>query len=145
MGYKRKAHIVFLSAANRLSLIAEQFANSLGSQWLVGRAAVLAAGSNGTGVIQIMAEVGLSINDEPLPLLDATLLQWADLVVTMDNEARAACPPLPTGVQLRHYPFADPDCAQLTLAECRQIRDQVRARIEGMVGGMKLLQNASAE
>jgi len=145
LGYKRKAHIVFLSGANKLSLMAEGFANLLGKQWMEGRAAVLAADSRNSFVMQAMAEAGLDLNGRHAQLLDEALLQWADLIVTMDDEAKAGCPHLPSVVQLRHYPFPDPDAGPATLAECRQICDQVRARVEGMIGGMKLLQNASVE
>lgn len=125
--------------------MAEGFANSLGNQWLEGRAAVLAVESRNSYVTQVMAEAGLDINGRHAQLLDEALLHWADLIVTMDEAAKANCPRMPPGVQLRHYPFADPDAEQVTLPVCRQIRDQVRARVEGMIGGMKLLQNASIE
>ena len=145
MGYKRKAHIVFLCGANKLSLMAEGFANALGNQWLEGRAAVLAVDAGGSCVYQVMSEAGVELSGRQGQALDAALLQWADLVVTMDEAAKAGCPPLPAGVQLRHYPFDDPDSGQATLTACRQIRDQVRARVEGMIGGMKLLQKASSD
>ena len=147
MGYKRKAHIIFLSEANQLSLMAATMANAYGVEWLEGRAVTLEGVSHvasTTSVAQVMQEIGLELNTQ-VQVLDEALLQWADLVVTMDETVKNACPTLLPGVQLRHYPFPDPGAVHVPLAECRQIRDKVRARIEGMIGGMRLMQNAAVE
>lgn len=57
---------------------------------------------------------------------DEASLEWADLVVTLDGEAERVCPALPRHAQRRHYPVGN--------------EAALRERIEGMVGGMKMLE-----
>ncbi len=64
-------------------------------------------------------------------------LAWADLVVTVDAAARTALPTAMPGVQHRHYPF-EPGTEPADMQH-----DRLRARIEGMLGGLRLLQRAS--
>lgn len=144
MGYKRKAHIVFLSESASLAAMAEGFANSIGAEWMEARAAALSPATLDALTVQVMAEAGIEIAQKQFQLPIEPLLQWADLLVTLDAESEGHCPPLPPGVQKRHYPFpvleADDD-----LTGCRVLRDKVKARVEGMVGGMKLLEKAARE
>ncbi|HET9113539.1 MAG TPA: hypothetical protein VFN66_06685 [Burkholderiales bacterium] len=125
MGYKRTARILFLSGLHPASAsLAAHYGNRLGAEWLTARAAVL-PGING--------EVGE---------LDRDALEWADLLVTLDAPALAARPALRPGLQHRHYPF-EPVPTPADKAAWNDFARQVRERIEGMIGGFRLLENAS--
>lgn len=134
MAYKRKARILFLDEDNGCrSQLAEGLANALGGRWLEARSAGLRPRPMDPAVAAAMHEAGTEVR-RPEPLTD-DLIAWADLVVTLDDEACRQFPPLPAGKQRRHYPFA-----ALDPGSCRQLRDRIRARIEGMIGGMKMLE-----
>jgi hypothetical protein len=125
MAYKRQARIVFFCGSHPAPAnLAAHYANSLGSEWMAARAAVLPG---------VAGEV---------PVLDDALLAWADLLVTLDAAALAAKPPLRPGLQHRHYPFEPlPEVADK--AAWGELAMRIRQRVEGMIGGMRLLQKAA--
>ena len=135
MAYKRKARIVFLDEDHGCrSRLAEHLANAMGGRWLEARSAGLHPQPLEPALAAGLRESGVAAVADPRPLGDE-LLGWADLVVTLDDEAGRMCPPLPPGCQRRHYPFSAP-----APQECRQLRDKISSRIEGMIGGMKMLE-----
>jgi hypothetical protein len=127
MGYKRRARVIFLGGLHPAPAnLAAHYAQKLGSEWLEARAAVLAG---------VEGEV---------PSLDEAMLAWADLLVTLDHAALAAKPVLRAGVQHRHYPF-EPIPAVSDKAGWQALAARVRSRVEGMIGGMRLMQKAADE
>lgn len=125
MGYKRQARIVFLGGLHPAPAnLAAHYAQKLGAEWMEGRAAVL------PGVTGDVA------------VLDEALLAWADLLVTLDAAALAARPVLRPGLQHRHYPF-EPIPPAADKAAWSELAARVRARVEGMIGGMRLLEKAA--
>lgn len=138
MGYKRKARIVFLAGSDgNLAAMAAGFANSLGSKWMEGKAAAFSHAPLAPAAIAAMHESAIVLAMENMPAPDTELLQWVDLIVTLDAEAEKSCPPLPAHVQKKHYPFEPVEGSDI--ATYRKVRDVIRARIEGMIGGMSLL------
>lgn len=139
MGYKRKARIVFLAGSDgSLAAMAAGFANTLGAKWMEGKAAAFSRAPLSSAVITAMHESGISLLTEGLSAPDAKLLQWADLIVTLDAEAEKCCPPLPAHLQKKHYPIET--VVGSDIAAYRKIRDAIRKRIEGMIGGMTMLE-----
>ena len=125
MGYKRQARIVFLGGLHPAPAnLAAHYAQKLGAEWMEARAAVLPGVS---GEVEV-------IND--------SLLAWADLLVTLDAAALAARPQLRSGLQHRHYPF-EPIPPATDKAAWAELAVRVRARVEGMIGGMRLLEKAA--
>ena len=63
------------------------------------------------------------------PLADAEQLAeamaWADLLISLNEEAKARCATPPTGTRHVHWPVAE--------------TDDLEARIHGLAGGMRLL------
>ncbi len=146
LGYKRKARVLFVSGSGSNAIMAAGFAGALGGGWLSGRAAALAAPRPQPFAARVMQEVGIDISGLRLYPLDERLLSWADLVVTLDPQADVLCPPLPGGVQKRFYPCAEPAAgAACTDVLYREIRDGIRRRVEGMIGGMRMLQRSAAD
>lgn len=136
MVYKRKAHVLFVSSGDSSrALMAAAFANSLGQHCMLARAITLHALSQTQALAEIMREVGLADFDPSLHSLNSDNLTWADLVVTLDAAAMAACPALPAHVQQRCYVFAPPENKE----GLRTVRAAIQQRVAGMVGGMKLM------
>lgn len=139
MSYKRKARIVFLAGGDGgLALMAAGFANTLGAKWMEGKAGNFSRTPLASAAITAMHESDISLLAESLPAPDAKLFQWADLVVTLDAEAEKLCPPLPTHIQKKYYPFGTAEGSNI--AAYRKVRDAIRTRIEGMIGGMAMLE-----
>ena len=125
MGYKRRAQILFLSGEHPAPAnLAAHYANQLGGQWMVARAAVLPS---------ISGEVAA---------LDEAALAWADLLVTLDDVALAAKPWLRPGLQHRHYGFA-PIPPSADKIAWQAFNRCVRERVEGMIAGMRMLEKSA--
>ena len=75
-------------------------------------------------------------------VLEEAAVEWADLLVTLDAAALAACPPLRPGLQHRHYPF-EPLPGVADKSAWAVLAGRIRERVEGMVGGMQMMQRAS--
>ena len=127
MGYKRRARVVFLSGLHPAPAnLAAHYVHKLGSEWLEARAAVL------PGV------------EGDVPALDEAMLAWVDLLVTLDAAALAVKPALRAGMQHRHYPF-EPIPSVSDKVAWQALAAKVRSRVEGMIGGMRLMQKAADE
>ena len=138
MGYKRKAHVLFVGSGDLCrAMMAAAFANSLGQRYMEARAAALYHdhGPLAPELLGAMREAGVEIADQILHPFDARNLAWADLVVTLDEAADRACPTLPEWVQKRCYPFAHPE----NLDSLHRVRDAIKQRVEGMIGGMAMI------
>jgi hypothetical protein len=119
MGYKRRAQVVFLSGhADGLAELAMQWTGQLASSWMEARGMAL-------------------LSEKEQQVLSDEDLAWADVLVTLDAAALAALPLLPSRVQHRHYPFERNEEDEASLHQ------RLRARILGMAGGMRLLENAA--
>ncbi len=133
-GFKRRARVLFL--AGRYPVLAAQAllaGRELAGEWLECRAA---------SMINAPVPAGLPQPENWSP----DLLQQVDLLVAVDDDVPQWV--LPAGVQRRNYSFvvagldARPDDLAAAL---RQSDAKARQRVMGMVGGMRLLQNAAAE
>ena len=137
--YKRKVRVIFLCAGHAdYCVIAAGFADRFGPDWIEARAAAVDTGQDPRTLAALRA-MGIDITErELLPPTD-TLLAWADLVVTIGGEAAKHCPALPAHVQTKHWAVDAPPGAEgqdtVTLAVC----DDIRARVQGIVGGLRLM------
>lgn len=130
MPYKRKAHVVFIGSGDVCrAMLAASLANASGAEWIEARAAALSPPQNNCAWTEIdtAAQIWHSLDQETLA--------WADLIVTLDEAADKACPPLPPHIQKRCYPFAQPE----NPVDFRRVRDAIQQRVEGMIGGMRML------
>jgi arsenate reductase len=83
--------------------------------------------------IEAMAEVGIDIRAEfPKPWTDE-IIRAADVVITMG--CGDACPVFP-GKRYEDWVLDDPE--GLDVDEVRPIRDEIRARVEGLMAKMKI-------
>lgn len=101
-----------------------------------GRVRVLSAGSEPAErinpvAVEAMREVGIDITAEVPALLRAEDVQAADVVVTMG--CGDACPFFP-GKRYEDWVLDDP--AGQPLAFVRRVRDEIRARVEGLISSL---------
>ena len=113
------------------SQMAEAFLRQLGGPDIE----AYSAGTHPTPVkpftIQVLAEVGLDIRDARSKSMTEFVDHPFDVVVTVCNDAREACPVFPGGGRRVHLPFDDPTLATgdeaAALGEYRRVRDEIRA------------------
>lgn len=86
-------------------------------------------------LVSALRETGVALADHMPAPFDAETLAWADLIVTLDAVADRSCPTVPEWAQKRYYPFAHPT----DIESLRQVRDAIKRRVDGMVGGMAMI------
>lgn len=99
------------------------------------RVEVESAGTAPKGVhpvaIKVMAEVGIDISGHTSDHVDDYIDDDFDLVVTVCDQAKEACPSFPGAKRTLHRAFEDPDCPWMDDEEFadvfRRIRDAIGA------------------
>ena len=83
--------------------------------------------------VKAMAEVGIDISAAEPEIVGRYLNEPWDLVVTVCDSAREACPAFPRPAETVHIPFDDPADAEGTdeekMAVFRRVRDEIRDRL----------------
>jgi len=142
--YKRKVKILFLCTGNSCrSQMAEGWANHLGQDRVEAASAGIEAHGKNPRAIAVMREAGVDISRQESTRVTPPMLEQADLVVTVCGHADESCPVLPPGVQKKHWPLEDPAKATGTedeiMARFRATRDEIKSRVEGLIGGLKMM------
>lgn len=115
-----------------------QMAEAIWNHLAAGKWKAVSAGSRPSGYVHELALVALEESGLPtagLTSKSSDLFQATpfDLVVTVCDNARDACPTWPAARQLVHWPFPDPADATGTRDEqlqvFRNVRDQIQQRI----------------
>jgi arsenate reductase len=83
-------------------------------------------------VARVLAERGLPVTDHTPTLLDADLVQAADVVVTMG--CGETCPVFP-GTRYEDWPVDDP--AGQDVETVRRIVDDIDARVQGLLADLR--------
>jgi arsenate reductase len=99
---------------------------------------VYSAGTEATSVrpeaVAAMAELGLDISGQESETLERYLGEPFDHVITVCDDANEACPVFPGAKNRLHWSFRDPSRVagsdEERLAMFREVRDEIRARIE---------------
>ncbi|KMY55314.1 arsenate reductase [Bacillus sp. FJAT-27231] len=130
-----KKIIYFLCTGNSCrSQMAEGWAKKyLGEEWDVYSAGIEAHGLN-PHAVKAMKEAGVDISNQTSNVIDFTILNQADLVVTLCGDAADKCPVTPPTVKREHWGFDDPAKAEGTEEEkwafFQSVRDEIGARIK---------------
>jgi len=98
------------------------------------KAEVCSAGTQPKGLhpkaVEVMAEAGVDISEQTSDHVDQYLEQRFDLVVTVCDNAKEACPVFPNVVRTIHHCFDDPDAPGLPPDELdtlfMRVRDEIR-------------------
>lgn len=112
------------------SVMAEAFANATGGARAISAGTVPGAAPH-PEVVAVMAEVGIDVSGHRGRLLDDDLVRSADRVITMGCAVDAeACP----AIFLKDVEdWGLPDPKGLPLEQVREIRDQIRLRVEALL------------
>ncbi|MCO0862576.1 arsenate reductase (thioredoxin) [Staphylococcus pasteuri] len=99
----------------------------LGDEWQVYSGGIETHGVNPKAT-EAMKEVGIDISNHTSNLIDKTILNQSDLVVTLCSDADQNCPVLPLNVKKEHWEFDDP--AGKPWSEFQRVRDEIKTSIE---------------
>ena len=125
---------LFLCVANSAR---SQMAEGLARQLSRG-APVLSAGSRPSQVnplaVQVMDEIGIDLTGHRSKGIDEVSMATVSRVVTLCAEE--VCPAVPRGVEHLHWPMPDPAAVPgdgpAQLAAFREVRDELRSRLEAL-------------
>lgn len=134
-----KKLVYFLCTGNSCrSQIADGFLKALGSDQYEVKSAGLEAHGLNPRAVQVMDEAGIDIREHSSDVIDPELLNRADYVITLCGHADEHCPVISNKDVVKwHWGFEDPAKAEGTedeiLAQFRQVRDQIKERIEAFL------------
>jgi arsenate reductase len=102
---------------------------------------VHSAGTHPTGLrleaVAVMNELGIDISAHRSKSVDEFRGREFDFVITVCDNANAACPVFPGNTRRLHWPFEDPAAVTGTLAvrldAFRRVRDQIRGKVREFV------------
>lgn len=128
-----KHRVLFVCTGNACrSQMAEGWLRALGESAVEVQSAGIEAHGKNPRAIAVMREAGVDISAQVSTRLDASMLAWADWVITVCGHADEHCPVLPAGIKKRHWPLSDPAKAQgeeaQVMAVFRASRDDIRQR-----------------
>lgn len=127
--------ILFLCTGHACrSQMAEGWTRWLASRDIEVRSAGIEARGQDPRAIAVMHEVGIDISQQQSIRLNAEMLEWADVLVTLCDHAEEQCPmPGPQTARL-HMPLPDPSRfrgdEQELIAQFRETRDKVHQRVD---------------
>lgn len=130
-----KAKILFLCTGNSCR---SQMAEGLMRHLAGDRFQIFSAGTDPSGVhplsIAVMQEIGIDISGHTSDPIDKYLAAGIDIVITVCDHAREACPVFPGAVKHYHWPTADPfsgwEADPRHLPAYRLTRDTLKTKIE---------------
>jgi arsenate reductase len=133
-----KKKVLFICIHNSArSQMAEAFLNQICGDQFEALSAGIEPGKLNPTVVEAMREIGLDISGNQTKSVDSMLksCQAFDYVVTVCDETSAErCPIFPGRTARLHWGFPDPSALQggydEKLARTRQIRDNIKARVE---------------
>ena len=131
-------NILYLCTGNSCrSQIAEGWTRQLADERFETQSAGIEAHGKNPRAISIMQEAGIDISAQESTRVDATMLETADLVVTVCGHADEHCPVLPPGTRREHWPLNDPAKATGSEDEIMQVfrasRDDIKQRVTDLL------------
>ena len=142
-------NLLFLCTGNSCrSQMAEGWAKQFApAGWQVESAGIEAHGKN-PRAIAVMQEAGVDISGQESTILTDAMLDNADYLITVCGHADELCPLPPPGTRKEHWPLDDPARAtgseEEIMAAFRATRDEVRRRVQELIGRLVSEQEAKA-
>ena len=139
-------NILYLCTGNSCrSQMAEGWSRQLGGVEFKADSAGIEAHGKNPRAMAVMQEAGIDISGQESTIVNAEMLRWADIVVTVCGHADEQCPVLPPDLTKVHWPLADPAKAsgseEEIMTEFRVTRDEVKRRVQDL---LKLLSDGDA-
>lgn len=135
-----KRRILFVCTGNSArSQMAEALVNARwGDRWEAFSAGTQPAGYVHAKAVEVMQEIGISLDGARSKSIEEVRHLSFDLVVTVCDAAAEACPTWPGQGRRLHLGFPDPARATGTdsevLAVFRSVRDAIASRLEALLG-----------
>jgi arsenate reductase len=133
-----KFHVMFLCTGNSCrSQMAEGWMRTIAGDSIDSKSAGIEAHGQNERAIRSMAEVGVDISQQQSIRINGEMLEWADILVTLCDNAEEQCPVMVGHTVKIHLPLSDP--AKLKgsedelMSEFASIRDQIRQRVEHVI------------
>ena len=135
---QRSRGILFLCTGNSCrSQMAEGFARRLAPDGFKIYSAGVLPKEIHPFAVRVMNEVGIDISGQRSKGIEAIPIETIDFMITLCGEAEEACPALATNVERQHWPLRDPALApgaeEEQLKIFREVRDQIRRRVEDLL------------
>jgi arsenate reductase (thioredoxin) len=90
--------------------------------------------------VKAMKDTGVDMSTQTSDLIDPTILNRADYVITLCGDANDKCPVTPPRVHRIHWGLPDPAKATGTEpeieAKCKEVRDDIRDRFQRFLSGI---------
>lgn len=133
-----KLRVMFLCTGNACrSQMAEGWARALAGDDIEIKSAGIEAHGQNAFAIRVMSEVGIDIARQESIRVNGEMLEWADLLVTLCDNAEEQCPLLSPHTIKVHLPLPDPAKIRGShsemLDEFRETREKVRQRVEFVI------------
>lgn len=130
-----KIRVMFLCTGNSCrSQMAEGWAKALAGDDIEVKSAGIEAHGQNDRAITAMSEVGIDISKQESIRVNGEMLEWADLLVTLCDNAEEQCPLLSPQTVKVHLPLPDPAKVRGSEQEIhevfRETREKVRQRVE---------------
>ena len=134
--------ILFLCTGNACrSQMAEGWMRELAKNTIDVKSAGIEAHGQNSRAINTMAEIGIDISAQDSVRVNGEILEWADILVTLCDNAEEQCPVVnPHSIKL-HLPLPDPAKKKGTdeeiQAEFREAREKVKQRVNYVLDQLK--------
>ena len=130
-----RIRILFLSTGNACrSQMAEAWAKELACELVDVRSAGIEVQGLNPIVVSVMSEVGIDMSKQMPARVNAELLEWADMIVTLCDNVEEQCPVVNSETLKLHLPLSNPakfkGSEDDILAAFRQTREKVKKRVE---------------
>ena len=128
------SHILFLCTGNSCrSQIAEGWTNYLGKESIKAKSAGTKASEINPRTLRIMEEFGVDITGQSSKTVTSDMIDWANILITVCDDADDNCPVLPKKIHKIHWSIKDPAKAKGSDEEimsqfrsaCKEIQEHV--------------------
>lgn len=129
-----KMRILFLCTGNACrSQMAEGWMRELAKNAIDVKSAGIEAHGQNSCAINAMAEIGIDISAQESIRVNGEMLEWADILVTLCDNAEEQCPVINPHTIKLHLPLPDPakkkGSDEEIQAEFREAREKIKQRV----------------
>ncbi len=142
----RTRRVLFLCTGDSCrARMAEGWATHLGGDVIEVKSAGFEAQTRDPRTIAVMRERGIHAEKQKPTALTSTLLDWADLIVTVCHPANDYCLVLPAGKAALHWTLDDPARSAGTedeiLAQFREARDDLGLLVAALIEEISIMES----
>ncbi len=136
-GLRRKPHILFIGPGNTFrTQIAEAYMRNLAPDVVEVRSAGMQSQQINRRAIEVMQADGMNIADQSSKLINAELLTWADIIISISGVGETFNPPIPNGAREKPWSISAPggEASEPYV----ETRDEIKKRVKQLINNMRL-------